>query len=83
MPSWGDGFTRAVEHLFLFKRRDIEFRHRVGQTALRLGNVTLSGGWPARPHSESAGPQRYYRAAPPTPLVIAWAYFRTRLVPAI
>ena len=33
--------------------------------------------------SEIAGPQRHYRAAPPTPLVIAWAYFRTRLVPAI
>jgi hypothetical protein len=33
--------------------------------------------------SEIAGPHRHYRAAPPTPLVIAWAYFRTRLVPAI
>ena len=33
--------------------------------------------------SEIAGPQRHYRAASPTPLVIAWAYFRTRLVPAI
>jgi hypothetical protein len=33
--------------------------------------------------SEITGPQRHYRAAPPTPLVIAWAYFRTRLVPAI
>ncbi len=33
--------------------------------------------------SKIAGPQRRYSAAPPTPLVIAWAYFRTRLVPAI
>jgi hypothetical protein len=33
--------------------------------------------------SEIAGPQSHYRAAPPTPLVIACAYFRTRLVPAI
>ena len=33
--------------------------------------------------SEIAGPQRRYRAAPVTPLVIAWAYCRTCLVPAI
>jgi len=36
-----------------------------------------------RAGKEIAGPQPHYRAAPPTPLVIAWAYFRTRLVPAI
>src|SRR6202042_2548890 len=46
------------------KRRDIKFRHRVGQTALRLGDVTVSDGWPARPHSEIARPQCHYRAAP-------------------
>ena len=36
-----------------------------------------------RIESEIAGSRRHYRAAPPTPLVIAWAYLRTRLVPAI
>jgi hypothetical protein len=31
-------FYSGANNLFLFKRRDIDFRHRVGQTALRLGN---------------------------------------------